>query len=357
MNYRHAEILASQDLGEAGTEPIDIKIVDPISRITIIFRPIGGSDTAVAHPVSCITKLELVDGSDVHYSLSGYEAHALNIMEAKVPVLTHLDYRTGGTPYIVLNMDFGRKLWDPEYAYDPKRFKNPQLRLTWDEDLWDGSCDSHSFKIYGHIFDEKAITPVGFLVNKEIKSYTGVASSYEYTNIPTDYILRKLILQGFEQGQTVRSTIEDIRLSEDNDKRIPIDGDIYDLRSFLDVMSGECVDQIVMRATVAGNRVYCTPGQFYDVQAETSAKANYLGVAGIAGNTFVVESQSASVVARCTVKGKNPHNCICIPFGNQDDPGDWYDVTKLGSLKLRINGGGRAANGETNIITQQLRTY
>jgi len=58
------------------------------------------------------------------------------------------------------------------------------------------------------------------------------------------------------------------------------------------------------------------------------------------------------------IRGKNPHGCICIPFGEQDVIEDWYDVTKLGSLKLRIKGGPDAAAGDANnIITQQLRRY
>jgi len=357
MRYRHSEVLAATDFGGAATEIIDLSVVDPISRLTLIFKPIGGSDTAIAHVVAAISRLELIDGSDILYSLTGPEGHALNIFEAPTPMATHLDYRNGGTPYIIINIDFGRYLWDTELAFVPGNFANPQIRLTHNEAAWDGSCGSHSFQIYAQLFDEKAISPMGFLMNKEIKAYIGAAGGYEYTDLPTDYPMRKLIIQGFELGRTVRSTVEDIKLSEDNDKRVPIDGDIYNLRGILDPVSGECVDHIVMRGTQAGNRVYCTPGQFYAPQASTALRANYLGIAGIAGNTFVVEAQTGDVVVRCLVNGKNPHNCVCIPFGMQNDIEDWYDLANVGSLKLRINGGGRAQHGMTRIVTQQLRRY
>ncbi|GAI97242.1 unnamed protein product, partial [marine sediment metagenome] len=54
-------------------------------------------------------------------------------------------------------------------------------------------------------------------------------------------------------------------------------------------------------------------------------------------------------------EGYLPHGVFEIPFGIQDDPTDWYDVTKLGSLKADIIGG--ADSGTAELILQQLRTY
>lgn len=357
MNYRTAEVLAPTDFAAAATEIIDLSVIDPISRLSVVFKPVGGSVVPVAVPVAGIRKFELIDGSDVLYSLSGYEGQALNIFEAPAPQTNWIYWKIGGTPYVILNIDFGRYLWDPVLAFDPKKFKNPQIRLTHDETAWDGSCGDHSFQMYAHVFDEKAITPIGFLMNKEIKAYVGVAGGYEYTDLPTDYPLRKLMIQAWRAQHTVRNVVEDIRLSEDNDKRIPIDGDIYNLRAFLDPMVGECTDIIFGNALTTGRRFFCTPGQFYDIQGTAEAAANAVQITGQAGNTFVAVIATADGDAYFRVRGKNPHNCICIPFGLQDVIEDWYDVTKVGSLKLRLNGGGGAASGTTRICTQQLRRY
>ena len=359
MNYRIAEIMAGEDLGASGTEIIPIRLKDPISRIVVRFRPVGGSIVPAAHPVDAITKLELVDGSDVLFSLKGHTAHALNVIEAPKPNITWLDYRVGGTPLIDVNIDFGRFLYDPELAFDPTRFDNPQLKLTWDEDVWDASCDVHEFSILAHIFDEKVISPVGYLMTKEVKSYVPVANSYEYTDMPLDYPVRKLILQGRKYGYPPRSLMDAIKLSEDNDKRIPIDGDTYNLEPILRLFSGECIDHLIGIGDTAKQRTaYVTPSYLTDLVAIGHDEVQEFATAYNNGGRVNLIAETASKVFQALIHGIFPHGCLCLPFGLQGDLTDWYDVTKLGNLRLRIKGGGdAAATDAVNIVTQQLRRY
>lgn len=357
MNYRHAEILAAEDLGEAGTKPIAITLSDVISRMTVVFKPVGGSTTILGHPILGISKIELIDGSDILHSLSGKEGQALNIFDSKNPVVQEIDYRVGGTPLIYYNLDFGRWLWDEQLAFDPKRFENPQLKITWDENAYDASVSSHAFLVFGHVFDQKDVSPSGFLMAKEIKSYTGVAGGNEYTDLPTDYPLRKLLLQGELAGSGVRAVIEELRLSEDNDKRIPISGDIHNLRSFLDPLVPDAVD--IVRGTIAASSTtqYCTAHNLVVVSPNTQVVDEAIRVGPCSGGRFTAKMQTTAGVVEFQIRGKNPHGCICIPFGNQDAIEDWYDVTRLGSLKLRIKGGSGAASSTTRIVTQQIRRY
>ncbi|MFZ2149262.1 MAG: hypothetical protein WAV28_18785 [Sedimentisphaerales bacterium] len=357
MNYRHAEILASEDLGVSGTKIIDINVQDPISRITLIHQPVGGSVTILGHPVSNITKLELIDGSEVLYSLTGKMGQANNIFNRKHPIVMETDYRVGGTPLIYIDIEFGRFLWDQMLAFDPKKFKNPQLKLTWNEAAYDASVGSHAFIIFGHIFDQKSISPVGFLSAREIKSFTGVAGSYDYTDLPLDYTIRKLLLQGELAGSGVRAVIEDIRISEDNDKRVPIDGDIHELRGFLDEMSGDCVENI--RATVAtsSTTLYCLAHNLASVVQSVDTPDVVPSSGACSGGRFWSEMETAAGNVQFTLRGQNPHGCIGIPFGNQQDMEDWYDVSAIGSLKLRLHGGSGAASSTTRIAVEQLRRY
>lgn len=357
MNYRHAEILKAADLGGAGTKIIDLDVVDPISRITLAFLPVGGSVTPAGHPALSIKKLELIDGSDVLYSLTGQEGHALNIFDAPAPVITWLYWVIGGTPRLVVNMDFGRYLWDETLAFDPKKFTNPQLKLTHDETLWDGTCGAHSFELWGHLFDEKAVSPVGFLMNKEVKSFVGVSGGYEYTDLPLDYPLRKLIVQAWRSGHNTRNVVTDIKLSEDNDKRIPIDGTIYNMNSFLQPLVGQCEDIHHITIGLGAKWIFVTPGDTYEVQVQPENQTYANQAAGISGNKVQLKSETGNVNVLVHVKGRDPHNCMCLPFGRQDVIEDWYDLSKLGNLKLRTLGGGGAASGTTNIVTQQLRRY
>jgi len=357
MKYRHSEILIAQDFGGAGTKIVDLDVIDHISRISLVFLPVGGSVTPAGHPALSIKSLELVDGSDVLYSLTGQQGHALNIFEAIAPMITWLYWAIGGTPRIVINMDFGRFLWDEQLALDPGKFNNLQIKISHDETLWDGTCSAHSFELYGHLFDQKEITPVGFLSSKEVKSFVGVSGGYEYTDLPTDHTLRKLIVQGWRSGYNTRNVITDIKLSEDNDKRVPIDGAIYNLNSFLQQMVGQCEDIHHVTIGTAAKWIFVTPGDTYEVQVQPENQTYANQAAGISGNKVQLKSETGNVNVLVHVKGRDPHNCICIPFGKQDDIEDWYDVSALGNLKLRLKGGGGAASGTTSIITQQFRKY
>lgn len=358
MFYRHSEILAQQDLGESGTEIIDINVKDPISRIGVVFLPVGGSTTILGHPALAVSLIELIDGSDILFSLSGKQCQALNVFDSPAPIVMETDYRVGGTPLMYFNIDFGRFIWDPLLAFDPLKFNNPQLKITWNEKAYDASVGSHAFLIYGHLFDQKTVTPEGFLSSKEIKSYAPVAGGNEYTDLPRDYPLRKLILQGEYAGGGVRSLIEDIRISEDNAKIIPLDGDIHNLRSFLDGMGGDCEE--IVRATVAetSTTLYCMAHNLAVITQSVDTPDKVPSSGALSGGRFWAEMETAAGNVQFHLRGKNPHGCICIPFGMQNEIADWYNLAEVGSLELRIKGGPDATSSYTNrIVTQQIRSY
>lgn len=358
MNYRYVEVMGDTNLGDAGTKIIDLNLVDSVSRFVVKFRPVGGSVVGIAHPCLAIQKIELVDGSDVLYDLTGMQGHALNQIESINPITTVLDYRNGGTPLIDINMDFGRFLHDPELAFDPKKFINPQLKITWDEDLWDASADSHSMAVWAYLFDEKAVSPIGFLMNKEIKSFVAVAGAYEYTSLPLDHPLRMLTLQAYKIGASPRIQVSAIKLSEDNDKRIPIDGDTYKLEPLLMQWSGECEDKLTAQGDIANTTFFVTPSYNITCQLVGMESATYGRMSASGGGTVDVGvlADDTNFIAR--VKGFFPHGCLPIKFGDQSKMEDWYDVTKLGSLVLRTKGEtGCAATDTARIITQQLRRY
>lgn len=357
MKYRHAQILAPRDLGPSGSEPIKLTMSDPISRITLRHEPVAGSMIPAEHPVMNIVSLDLVDGSDVLYSLSGQEGHALNIFDKTNPPIQQIQYNTGGTSIVVINIDFGRYLWDPELAFDPKKFKNPQLRITWNEANYNALCTAHDFMVYGSLFDEKEITPVGFLMSKEIKAYSPTSGANEYTDLPTDYPIRKLIVQPYRIAGGPRGIVDLYKLSEDNDKRTIFDGDLNQLRSFLDMEMGECEDNITINCPVAGRAAYGTASHNNSVAGYNSTGKHAFTIT-VAGNQITPAPITAAANIIVRAKGVNPHACVSFPFGNQNDLDDWYDVTKKGSVELRLRGGPAALATDTvKVVTQQLRTY
>jgi len=134
MNYRVADMLVEEAASSAGTKTVEIALTDVVSRILIRMTAQNGSDRCVqaAHPAQLISKIELVDGSEVLYSLSGLQVQALNYYDQLVTPDTEIIDGENNWQHACFMIDFGRFLWDPLLAFDPKKLSNTQLKITHD---------------------------------------------------------------------------------------------------------------------------------------------------------------------------------------------------------------------------------
>lgn len=360
MNYRYATVLAEKSLSTAGTETIDIRLKDVISRLEIGYHPTLGDPAMLAALATPITKIELIDGSDVLHSLNGRENQALCIYDRRVPTMNHAELIHRADLYATMGIDFGRYLYDPELAFDPTKFRNPQLKITHDSTLLSANTDTHSIEVFAHVFDEKVVSPIGFLMSKEHYAYTPANENvYEYIDMPLDYPIRQMLIRGHKDAQDPHDVVDYLKLSEDNDKRIPID---VELEAYIRRMKGVWAQvHEVFAKYFPGDDTYV----FYVTPTDHMTAG--CGMGGTFNNPCVWTSYikggyfrsriAAAVMVVGTVTGYLPHHCIQFPFGLQDDLDDWYNVTKLGSLRLRLYSAAQYENSLISVILQQLRRY
>ena len=356
MNYR-------EDLGAAGTEPIDINLSDVLSSIELIWRTKVAtvSDMTDTH-AACLSKIELVDGSDVLFSLSGEQAQALSFYTTGVMPLNDItvvqnDYMTS-----VIPIHFGRYLFDPELAFDPKKFKNPQLRVTWDEDKANASVVVNELTVRGWAFDQKSVSPKGFLMSKAVEDYTPVASSYKYIDLPTDYPYRLIMMQLASTDKNPFEVLDVFKISEDHDKRIPIDMTGYEIFRKIVYPMGR-IEQKVRLNETAGDAMalYLAPtygqsGQI-DYDADVVAADDDYSQIAYAGNKVTIAATVNYVPYLLSLEGYAPHFCWAVPFGRLNDLNDLYDVRKLGSLRLTLLGASAVGTSPTgSVIIQQVRS-
>jgi len=353
--------MARETFGSDTTKIIDLDMADPISQLIIELAVTNvGSISATAHAIASLAKIELVDGSDVLYSLSGYEAEAADIIHNKVMRSNWNIYLDGNDCQRFIGINFGRYLWDPILAFDPKKFKNPQLKLTLDVGAGGCASVSNKLRVWAAMFDQKPVTPAGFLMHKEIKSYTLSSAAHEYTDLPRDYPYRKLFIRNLEAGTEPCQNIGNVKLSEDQDKRVIFDHDVVDLLRTIAATNPQLVEQIIFIGQAATTNVFTTVSERATATFATWAGAVGTGVFasyGSAGGRMVVDA-GATENAVAIVAGWVPHGVYEIPFGDQMDMDDWYDVTKVGSLKADITGVSGIDGTETcQIFLQQLRKY
>jgi len=148
-----------------------------------------------------------------------------------------------------------------------------------------------------------------------------------------------------------------IKLTEDQDKRVVVNDHLRDImfgmgrknafvREFLTCNSGTTAQN---RFIVPTMDTMATMTQWVAAQGA----ATYSTYAGDGGRLTVDASAALNFVV--DVAGWAPQAVLCIPFGDQNDPDDWYDVSKIGNLKLDITDG--VSDGVSKICIQQLKLY
>jgi len=349
-------MLAEEDATTPATKTIDVDIAKPISRITVRMRATNNGSDPTAHPTKMLPKIELVDGSNVLFSLSGIEAQALNCYEHGYKPDQLLVYANDVMCDIAVQLNFGRFLWDEQLAFDGKKFSNPQLRITHDLSKGGSSPDAATLSVLAHAFDELLPVPVGFLMSKEQFGYTLNGTAKESIDLATDMAYRFLIIQSLYAGRTPSQQFNKIKLSEDNDARVVINDESTSLLIYLLQKHQRFVEYILTYGLGSANLMYCTPTFLTDVKAFAldSADATMFSTQSYGGS--ITATTEAAQLVQWLVSGLCPHGALAIPFGDPALMEKWYDVSKIGALKLILTGGS-GATGTCEIVSQQLRKY
>jgi hypothetical protein len=356
MNYRKAVLLDAESATTPATKTIDLKGLDPISRLLVQMKATNNGATPTAHPAKMITKLEVVDGSDILWSLSGIECQALNFYQTGKPAVDIISYINDNQCVPMMAINFGRWLWDEDLAFDPARFKNPQLKITHNLALGGSAPDAATLDVVADLFDEKRISPAGWLMAKEYNTYTLVVSAVQTIEMPTDYIMRTLMIQSLTAGKMPHEQYNKIKLSENNGKKIPIDDSTSDLLKYILDEFGDYTEKIHARALTTDVTHYIAPTYQTKIAGiPVDSSAGYVSISASYGGSVALKAATACDV-NLLARGLMPHGALAIPFGDLWEAGAWYDVTKLAKLDLIITAGS-GASGTCQVVTEQLRRF
>ncbi len=361
MNYRRATLLAEKNLVGTGTEVMEIVTRQPISRIHLSWRVVKTTNVMASYPHSDIVRIEVVDGSDVLHSVDGGQNQAVCIYDRLCPTMNLGQHLIANSEHSSYGIDFGRYRHDPELALLPDKFSNLQLKVTFDANNCDADAASGNLEVWADLFDEKVINPVGFLMTKEHhKRIPPVAGGYWYVDLPTDYPIRKMFLQGYRKSKEPWNNLIEAKLDEENERRIPLDWNLEDYYRLMKGVWHQVEEQMAVALQDTERNFFVTPTNYH-------AAAMFTCVGGVDASAFVAGWQPggdwglfSSVPNRSfigQVHGFLPNHVFEFPFGDPRDLADWYDVTKLGSLRLRMRSGVGGEVGTASVILQQLRYY
>ncbi len=365
MRYRDNELYHDLGLDDSGTKIIDLNFNDPLSAISFLFYGKNGGTSNKKNAMhDIVTKIEIVDGSDVLLSTSLKELQALHA------------YQTGRFPYSLqdegadndskdhVTLFFGRWLWDKGYFLDLKKFSNPQLKITTDEDViramgatgfLSGSLD---VSIVAHIMEEEGLASAGFFMNKEVYAFTSGSSGNEYIELPRDYPYAQMMIHSTIRGSDWHELISNVKLSCDSDKFVPFDRNGKDISETYENNHPPFTMRAVFFAQ--GNTTIQFPLYYNPRLALLPHGANVnVGCGWIwSGNAILnVRDENGSNIASdakfsAQVFGTDPHCSMIQEFGILNDPSTYFDPTMWKEVQLILT---QASAGAVKIVLKQLR--
>lgn len=361
MSQRIATLFAPQDPGADTTEIIDVKPKDIISAIDIIFKVTNVTVSVMLDAVTaCLPKIELIDGSDTILSVSGAELQAVDFYDRLVMPHHEISLTVGGFFEVCLTHYFGRALWDPEFAFDPTKFKNPQLRIQFAQAACNTTGDVVEMAVYAHCFGEGGPAPTGMLVNREIQQYAMAASSHKYPDLPVDRPIRKILLRGYSTDHDPIALFDTIKLSADGGAYIPLEIKAAQLDRMLANKYPRIHEMYTMDGDVTAKTIHSALSK--DQQISISYDVVGVGALAVATWTGALCELAASLAAtdalHAEVSGRMPGNCFPLDFGVPDLPESWLQAQNFGSLELDLLSSSDADSGDsTHVVVQQVRSY
>jgi hypothetical protein len=367
MLHRLTFVERDKVLADSGTTTIDLNVRDPITALWVRFYATnGGTSNKANNMIDALSKLEVIDGSRILYSAVGEEAAALAAYQLGYMPYAAVDAVASDPQSVNLPIQFGRFFGDPQYAFDPSKFINPQLRFTWNlahvraVGATGFLTGTGRLSVCAEVL-EGGTPPVGYLQSKEVYSFTSAASGVTYVDLPIDYAYRALLVMGHLHGSYDFSVINAVKLNCDTGKFIAFDMTMMEIleqwslhhapfaykHNFWCVNGDTLYTLLRYDEVVAGGPAGGGDHTFQYANVGMGEGAADLRTAGSA--------ESGLHQIQTVVTGWHPWGCSFLPLGDPANPVDWFPAQNFKSVRLELTNG--AASGECGVLVQQAVGY
>lgn len=367
MRFRDYYFKREATVADSDTVIIDITVKDPISYIEVEYEATNGATSCTDHELhDDVSKIEVVDGSDVIASLSMLEWKALNFFELGRFPHELLSEVGGAKQEEKIIIHFGRYPDDPEYFLDPGAFRNPQIRLTHSLTISATAgfaTGTGKVTVKARLIEEGAGPWKGFMMSKQRYSWTSAASGDEEIDLYRDYPYRFIILKALLSTYRPDEIISKVKMSCDADKYIPFDLYTEDILDLMIVKYGYVTQKKTILKADDGTTltdVYDIVKAFINAEVDDHiATIEAVDAEQVSNGLYNLTTpgtpafQTTAQQCALFVEGNYPCACMILPVGGGNDERDWFDPTRYGSVKLFATQA--TANASCALITQQVR--
>ena len=376
MRLRKTTIVSDASINDTGTKIFDLDFTDPVRALIIGFygKRFDHSDTNDPMLLEDIDKIEVVDGSDVIFSCTGTEAGAVQLYHTGKRPFVGYTANSTSTNRVQVKLLFGRNEADDEFGLDLTRFNNPQLKIThsFTEAAGSWADDTQTVTVQA-LIAEGAIRPRGFFMTKNIYSFTKGTSGDETIDMPRDYPYRFVQLQVKDAVTPIYAELSNVKISCNFDEFVPIDEITEDLawdnisRYGMQYIQHEAIGDGADEDIKSYNQMSWNWGAWvnsWNSGQNAVIKRPYSGYSTLgrktcpdsSGDDFTSTFLANAQRVLCTHYGWELFESEVIPFGNLNEPEEWFDPREWKSVRLILTQAQTDAL-TTNIVAQQVRIY
>lgn len=367
MRNREVYLFEDETMGVAATRIVNLDFSNPLVALDFHVRGKRTDKDAYTNNILIslgVSKIEVVDGSDVLFSMDMAEAMALQrYANNEVPKML-IDAVDNGMNDAHVKIRFGRDDSDQEWMLDPRKFVNPQIKITYNLPV--GALNyvagQQTMTLKATVCENPTTDPMGFLMAKHIYQWNKAAAGDETIDMPRDYLYRLLMLRVYDGVFSAHSEFKRWKLSCDIDRFVP-----FEIAG--DDLSKKEIERYGLGSNVSG-ATGDDPNQNYVWHPFGYSQGMAQFGCGAGGAMYVRGSSPwrnlPSLAADASIEaarytewncfGYEYNNHMPYPFGNLRDVQEFFDPTSFKSVRLIITQD-KTADLDSGVVLQQVRTY
>jgi hypothetical protein len=310
------------------------------------------------------------NGAQVIKGLTGKQLQALAFYDQGVMPDTKWNQYATAVQKEYLLINFGRALFDREIGLDLDAWDNVQLQITNSaSSTYYGSDWTAS--VLGYFLQEGDRFPLGYIKSEEYKAYSATADEWEYTDLPTEGLLRRLILQleadmgdTYHEAETAMDNLgRDIKITLDSGGVVVYEGGVDDLMRDICLFMGRdvMVRGIVYRTASYHQRnglgrTFAMASGGLELAADTVIDKPLTWDSDYDRSTWGFANSTGESDQMAVGWGTCPHGQLWIPFTDDMDPNEWIDLAARKTMKVDVhayNTSG-ATGGACSIVLERL---